>query len=270
MRLTRYIVSLGWEGFGDRLQCLSHCIWLANTRNRVLVVNWNDRWFGGGFHEFFQLINIPYALDQPEGRTHPSIVQHMRNVPADDWVYDLKEPSTENFECTQPIQLHLGVGYRRWQYDLLEEHMRFHPDLDLAKRIVGLLDKASGRPVVHLRGTDKGFNQESCKALAQRLESPVAIVSDDARAVRCFLEVRPNTIVLSEDLSEAPLHKSAPSREKTLRMLAEFCLLSLRGLDTLCPDSLFWKAARSINTDLWFRPAGEEQDHGDFLYRGGV
>ncbi len=263
--MVKYIVSLGWEGFGDRLQCLNYCMDLALTRNRILIVNWSDRWFGG-FDDYFQLVNIPYTDTCPPGKTHPSIFEHLRNVPADYWVYDLVDQSIDNSSAF--IVVHPGVGVRTYNYTTLEKHLRFTPQtaLEVAREMQRIREMSSGLPVVHLRGTDRPWTPEQIHKLAEK-HGEVVLLSDDQRAVDAYLSVS-KAISLSVGREDGhPIHKVDPSRARVIRTLTDFCLIREYGVDTLNKESLFWNVAKVIDVNEWFKEAPKHTEYDGFYIR---
>ena len=38
----KFVIFKGFEGFGDRLQCLLQIIQYSNITNRILVIDWSD------------------------------------------------------------------------------------------------------------------------------------------------------------------------------------------------------------------------------------
>lgn len=262
--LARYIVSLGWEGFGDRLQSLSYCINLALSRNRILIVNWSDRWFGG-FHNFFDLIDVPYLLKCPAGKTHPSIFEHMLNVPADDWTYDLADYRID--DSSVQITVHPGVGFRAFNYNLLSMHLRFTSDTamevaDEMKRIRALSDL----PIVHLRGTDRPWDLKTVQELAAK-HGRAALLGDDKKAAEAYLSCAGGISLMAARDDGKPIHKFDNTRQRVIRMLADFCLLHDHGVGTLNDDSLFWQVSKKIDVKRWFEPAPPAVKHRQFLIR---
>lgn len=260
--LTRYIVSLGWEGFGDRLQCLSYCIALALSRNRVLVVNWSDRYFGGPFDDYFDLVGIPFASKQPPGETHPSIFKHLSNQPADDWVYDLDAYRIDDSQSF--VTVHCGAGFRSYNTRLLELHLRFNDQTKL--EIIDEMSRLrsiSQLPIVHLRGTDRPWKHEDICNLAEKY-GDVAILGDDQRAIDAYC-AQTNSVSLSAARSDnKPIHKSGSSRERNIRMLADFCLIHEYGVGCLNEASLFYRMAKDINVNEWFEPSGTASNYSEF------
>lgn len=262
--LTKYIVSLGWEGFGDRLQCLSYCIDLALSRNRILVVNWSDRYFGG-FHEYFQLVGVPYAETCPKGKTHPSIFEHLLNVPADYWVFDLVEQRIDDSSAF--ITVHPGVGTRTFNYYTLQKHLRFTPRtaLEVAEEMQRLRN-ISTLPIVHLRGTDRPWTIEQIQKLADK-HGEVALLSDDRFAVEAYLNISNGVSLAAARADGYPIHKTDTSRQRIIRMFADFCLLHEYGVGALNEDSLFWTIAKYIDVKEWFDPAPELVKYEEFSIR---
>ena len=261
--LTRYLICFGWEGFGDRLQSLSYCINLARSRNRVLFVDWSDRMWSGGFHEFFDLVDLPYTTVRPEGPTDPSIFEHLR-VPVDDWIYDLKEYRID--DSSHRISVYPGVGFRAYNYYLLSLHLRFNKQTaeEVQREMQRLVP--TEMKLVHLRGTDRAWKAEDIHKFAKQ-HGNVGLISDDQKAVDEYLKVSPAVSLCAAETDSTPLHKGKVTREKIIRMLTDFCLLSRFGAGALNDQSLFYHVAKMVDVKRWLETAGDEKNHGEFCIR---
>jgi len=267
--LNKYIVQMGWGGFGDRTQALCYCMTLAKTRNRALVVNWEDVQFSQSFHDFFHIIDLPYAYTVPDAPTYPRIFRHLRNQGGDWWIYELKDYRIDT--ANEQVIVHSGRGFRSYNWKTLITHLRFTPQT--AKEVLDILTKTENLlgdlPLVHLRGTDRAWKAEDVHALAEN-NGIAGILSDDKRAVDAYMSVHPQSVVINTGRDDGkPLHKTDPSRDRNIKMLADFCLLSKHGTDALNKESLFWRAAKKLGTsvDKWFIPAGKLEKWEDICFR---
>ena len=271
--LFRYIVSLGSEGLGDRLQCLSYCIWLARTRNRILFVNWQgDPAWPGGFEHYFQLVNLPYVSKAPafsSGQVHPGVFEHLLDVNPGLWVYDIKEPDITFPDTDIKIIVHPGMGFRRWDVSDLQNHLRFTPETAKAvdEKFRFLLNQSQGLPVVHVRGTDRPWELDKLRAFVETQPERVALLSDDVHAVNNYLWLRPQTVVLSKPREDnLPDHKHKRTEESTFQMLAEFCLLStVENASAFNTESLFFRMARIIKSSKWFKSFDSFAEYSDYF-----
>ena len=256
----KYIVQKGWQGFGDRLQCLSYCVSIAKTYNRVLYVDWRDRiWTHDDkdFYSYFYFTNLNYIekFESLKGETvHPDFWGGILHKQPDDWVHGLRawtELGLDNFP-DHDIWVHNSIGYRRWDFNVLAKHMKFTPKV--AKEVAALLTYFEpSQPVVHLRGTDKQFSEERWQEL--RALAPVAqIVSDDAGLVNRWMEESPKSTLLSDTLvnggggghlRSAKEIGDMTKHRMNIRLLADFVILgSAKDAYGLVHDSAFFEMAR--------------------------
>jgi adenylylsulfate kinase len=262
--MNRYLVSKGWEGFCDRLQCLSHCITWALRYNRILYVDWEDRIWShgnGGFYRYFDLVDLPHvtAADQIPANleVYPPFWKRGLGLPADEWVHKLKDElvfDPQEGRHYEPVWVHPGAGFRAFDFVQLPKHLRLQPEV--AAELGRLLEAAPMHlPVVHLRGTDRPMSEDRWHALRQ--SAPVAcIISDDAGLVRRWLEESPESVLLSDTLVEgsAAGHKldahslNAMGFDKhrmNLRLLADFIMLAAaKEAHGLNEESVFFSMAR--------------------------
>ena len=266
---TKYLISRGWFGFADRMNALCHCIRLARLRNRILNVYWSDRMIGESFQDLFNIINLPYTDVVPDLDTYPQIFRPLRNIPNELWIYELKD--YELSEANASILVHSGRGKRTFNVTDLVTHLRFtEKTIEEVRNVLTKyteLGVTKDTKVVHLRGTDRPWKLEDVHTLAKQ-HGKVAIVSDDKLAVEAYLSKEPTSIVLTNGADNLkPLHKDDPSRAKTIKMLADFCLLHTHGVDTLNKESLFWKLSQRIDPLLWMRLSPEPTTYNEFFMR---
>lgn len=265
-KLGKYLVSKGWEGFCDRLQCLSHCITLALRHGHILQVNWDDRIWShgtGGFFRYFALVDLPYvtsAEEIPAGlRTYPKYWRNGLELPLDDWIYRLKRKlllHPVKAHKLDQVWIHPSVGFRRFDHNQLVRHLRLTPEAVVA--VSALLESVPRNlPVVHLRGTDRKVDEEKWQALRNQI--PVAcVVSDDARLVERWIAESPESVVFSDTLvsNTSGGHKIDPSSlaqhgfdkyHMNIRLIADFLLIAAATeAHPLNVDSLFFKMARNF------------------------
>lgn len=262
--MNRYLVSKGWEGFCDRLQCLSHCVTWALRYNRILYVDWEDRIWShgeGGFYRYFDLVDLPHvtSADQipSDLEVFPPFWTRGLGLPAGEWVHKLKDElvfDPQEGRHYEPVWVHPGVGFRAFDFEQLPKHLRLKPDV--ADELKALLANVpTAMPVVHLRGTDRAVSEDRWQAV--RAAAPVAcIISDDAALVDRWLQESPGSMALSDTLvtGSAAGHKLDPQTLRTLgldkhrmniRLLADFIVLaSAKEAHGLNEDSVFFKMAR--------------------------
>jgi hypothetical protein len=265
--VDRYLVSKGWEGFCDRLQCLSHSIILALRYNRVLFVDWSDRiWSHDArdFYSYFELVDLPYVTSisqiPDDLEVFPRFWRHSLEIPADKWVYKLKEELVFDPQVGyhfEPVWVHPGIGFRTFNYSLLSKHLRLR--LDIVNILQALLANIPpDLPVVHLRGTDRDVPENRWAFL--REAAPVAcVVSDDVTLAQRWMQESPNSLLISDTLVEgrAKGHQLSAATLKrigiedkhrmNIQLLADFVVISCaKNAYALNEESYFFKVSRQI------------------------
>jgi hypothetical protein len=247
--MQKYIVSKGWEGFGDRIQCLSNCIVFSLRFNRILFVDWTDTIWKEGFYRYFHFDNIAFTKDITEitetKTVHPEFWKHKLMLPANKWMYAMKEqlvidPSkTYNFE---DVWVHPGIGYREFDMGRLARYMRINPEIASL-----IYTEPINDPVVHLRGTDRKFKEEDWQEL--RKQAPIAhVLSDDASLIKRWLSESPESTVISnpkENITHFTIDVN--KHEMNLALLKEFFILASAPVAfALNKESVFFRMARIL------------------------
>ena len=248
--MNRYLISKGWEGFADRLQCLSYCIVSAKRFNRILYVDWTDTIWGEGFYKYFNFVDLPHVIQDieipPSLDIYPKKWQHRLMQPSGDWTYDIKEElefepmKGKHFE---EIWVYSGIGYREWDMIELAKHLRLNKPI---AKLVQEIQKEVNLPVVHLRGTDRAFKEENWKELRDKV-SVALIISDDSKLTRRWMDESPKSKILSEPI-EGMNHKSLINKHKmNIALITDFFVLaSAKETYALNEDSCFYKMARVL------------------------
>lgn len=262
--MNRYLISKGWEGFCDRLQCLSHCVTWALLYNRILYVDWNDRIWShgnGGFYRYFQLVDLPHVTSVDEIpdklEVFPRFWTRALGMPADEWMHKIKDDLV--FDPAQgrhyePVWVHPGVGFRAYDFVQLPKHLRLTPEVSADLHAL-LANVPAHLPVVHLRGTDRPMSEDRWQVL--REAAPAAcVVSDDASLARRWLDESPQSVLLSDTLAEGQSagHKldlqslqqlGLDKHRMNIRLLADFVVLAAaKEAHALSDQSVFFTMAR--------------------------
>lgn len=260
--LKKYIVHLGWAGFGDRLQALCHCMLIAQKRNRILYTNWHDEHFNDSFWNYFHLVGIPYTFDYPEGETYPRVFEHLK-APASSWIYDLKDYTLD--QSNAQVLVYSSKGTRTFGWGVLTNHLVLTQQTQ--EEVMSVVYKLSpligNLPLIHLRGTDRKWNKEDVHALAKKY-GEAAITSDDNRAIDAYKEVARAVIINSGREDNQPIHKYNPTRSRHIKMLADLYLLHKYGKACLNEQSVFWRASQNINVSKWFRSVQKPEQYDGF------
>jgi hypothetical protein len=225
MRPEKWMVSKGWEGFADRIQCLSYCIDLAVKYNRLLYVDWRDSMWQEGFYRYFSVDGFDEI--PPEGEAYPEFWTNALMRSNGQWLYSIKDFVSFKIEDAHgdvPVWVHCGA--ETWDWNMVT----------LAKRLrVRCLDELKMpddvEVVVHLRGTDRPPDLDRVRELAETHRN-ADVVSDDARCVREWLKVNPKARILTDTLAEDgnAIHKDGlkgkSRHELNLRAISDFMTLA--------------------------------------------
>ena len=247
---TKYIVSKGWQGFGDRLQCLSYCLNSALRYNRSLYVDWNDTIWQEGFYRYFHFVDLPFVTSDKDikySTIYPAFWKHKLMLPANAWVYNIKnelefEP-LKNLHY-EDVWVHSGIGYREYDFNQLPKHLRLNDDIaqEIKARLIDF-----DLPVVHLRGTDREVSESKWAEL--RSAAPIAwVISDDKALIDRWMAESPESKVFSNAKAGVNhLTEDANKHEMILQLLTDF--FAIASADTayaLSDDSLFFSMARLL------------------------
>jgi hypothetical protein len=249
-------VVKGWEGFGDRLQCLSYAILSAKRFNRVLYIDWTDNIWKEGFYRYFHFAGVPYIerlSDIDESATvWPSFWRHKLMLPANNWVHDQPWKDANQFNPMEgnhweDVWVQTNNGFRQWDTKDLSLHLRLNK-----KTISEIGGVPVDLPVAHLRGTDRKFEEDGWAALREK--APIArVISDDATLAKRWMDESPKSIMQSQPI-EGVTHKTigGQKHKMNIALLRDFLTLS-RAPEAFALNeaSTFFKQARTINTILW-------------------
>ncbi|NDD12154.1 MAG: hypothetical protein EB072_05785 [Betaproteobacteria bacterium] len=238
--MQKHVISLGFEGFGDRLQCLSYCLSIAIKQNRILCVNWRDRMWNDSFYRYFALVGVPYdrSVDFEGKSVFPAVWSALGDRHAEDWVYEINHDRLE--DRTEDIIVHSGVGFRHYNFPQLARYLRIIVPTPFERH----------KSVVHLRGTDRHGQSTDLKELSE-LAGPSAVVSDDPRLVEEWMKLSPDSDALSSgrpDLS--PFHALAEDTfERNCRVIGDWLTIALaEKAYTNNKESLFFQTATFLGT----------------------
>lgn len=248
--MEKFLVTKGWEGFADRLQCLSYAVTTSLRYNRTLYVDWNDDIWGDGFYNYFKFVNLPYITNHdqiPKNATvTPGFWKHKLMLPNNVWVYDEKDrlqfdPRTTT-EFTD-VWVQSGIGYREYNMPLLCKHLRLQPDIINLVKTEPLTDL----PVVHLRGTDRSFTETDWDRLVEL--APVAyVLSDDKLLVDRWMSSSPDSILLSSpQYGITHFSTDVDKHEQNIKLLREFFIIAQAvNCYALNTESLYYNMARML------------------------
>lgn len=245
--MEKYVINGGFQGLGDRLQCLSYCIAFAIKHNRILKINWEDRTWNSDFHQYFDLVGVPYTtktIDFKGKSVQPSIWEALGDRAPHDWVWELKVDKIDDY--TADVVVHGGVGYRVFNMWYICQHLRIKPE------IIDMIDYGP-LPVVHLRGTDRLYQSKNLAEIFEK-SGPARVLSDDQRLVDEWLKLSPDSIVLTSGRPDfKPMHYFGEDvYERNCKAIADFMTIALAekaysNNDTGESPSLYYTMARSLD-----------------------
>ena len=249
----KFIISKGFEGFCDRLQCLSDCLTVSLKYNRTLIVDWNDRIWKEGFYRYFWFEDIPEPA-AVEGEIWPRWWKDALAKPAGDWIYKLRDELTFDIERADPyagVWVHPGIGIRTYNFGILARHWRLTDDCK--EHVLEHLKGVPDLPVVHLRGTDREFKEERFEELVG-LVPKAAVVSDDEGLVQRWMQRCPESVVVTKRfvsnkigghrVNEWELPDGLTKHQMNLDLIADFMTLACaKEAHALNEESLFCKMA---------------------------
>ena len=247
----KFIISKGFEGFCDRLQCLSECLTTSIKYNRVLIVDWNDRIWKEGLYRYFWFEDLPEP-SAVQGYVWPKWWEGALSKPAGDWIYKLRDELTFEVEKADPyagVWVHPGMGLRTYNFGMLARHWRLTDDCK--EYVQGHLDGLPDWPVVHLRGTDRQFKEERFEELLGLVERAV-VVSDDETLVKRWMEASPESVVATKRfvtnkigghrVNEDDLPDGLTKHDLNLGLIADFMTIACaKQAYALNEESLFFK-----------------------------
>lgn len=254
--MEKYVISNGYEGLGDRLQCLSYCLDFALKNNRILKVNWKDKLWNSRFYSYFHLVDVPYTDEKISftGKSiWPPIWEALGENGSGDWVYDIKEEKLE--PSTHDVIVHSGIGFRFYNMPLLSRHLRV--SFEIAAKV------KKHDVVVHLRGTDR-YNEGSSLFDLYGESGDAHVITDDARLAQQWAEISPESTISCVGIEgHQPVHKTNPENfyDRNSKAIVDFMTIAIAGeAYSNNPESLFFKMARSLGTpELMLTSAPEEK-----------
>lgn len=253
----KYLVVKGWEGFSDRLQCLSYAVTCALRYNRTLYVDWTDDIWGTSFYDYFYFEGLHYIDDYrkiPKTSTvHPQFWNHKLMLPAHTWVYDMKDQLVFDIsKCNEftDVWVQPGIGYREYNMPLLTKHLRVRPDI--VEQIY--TEPITDLPVVHLRGTDRSFTDDDWHRVRTSAQTAY-VLSDDTKLIERWMSESPDSIVISKPKHDVThFSTNIDKHQYNLDLLREFFILaSASDAHALNVDSLYFKMSRIIGTCPYYK-----------------
>jgi len=248
----KLIVSKGWEGFADRLQCLSYCIDMAVKYNRGLCVDWSDTLWTEGFYRYFSIAGLEESKPNITHSIYPEFWTNAVNKSNGDWIYRIKDYVGFDIAAADgdtQVWVHAGVGFRAWSMTTLAKRLKIECLAELGEIKVY-------PSLVHLRGTDRPADLDKLQALAEQHPQAV-VVSDDVTCVQKWLEINPQAQVLTETLSTdgRGLHQVGlhgwTRHQLNLRAISDFLTISrAEQAYALNEESLFFTMARIYGSSV--------------------
>lgn len=250
--MTKYLIVKGWEGFSDRLQCLSYAVTCALRYNRVLYVDWTDDIWGNSFYDYFYFENLEYIDDYRKipkcVTTYPHFWNNKHMLPANSWVYDMKDQLVFDIAKTKEftdVWVQPGIGYREYDMPLLTKYLRVRPDIVSEVYSQCITDL----PVVHLRGTDRNYTIDDWNRVRQ--QAPVAyVLSDDTTLIERWMSESPDSIVISTpETNVTHFSTNVNKHQYNIKLLREFFILGCaKTAYALNENSLYYQMSKIIGS----------------------
>ena len=213
-------------------------------------MDWNDTIWGEGFYKYFHLVDLPFVTSDKDikySTTYPSFWKHKLMLPANAWVYDMKDAlefePLKNLHY-EDVWVHSGIGYREYDFNQLPKHLRLNDDI--AKEIKSRLIDFD-LPVVHLRGTDREVSEDKWAEI--KSAAPIAwVISDDKKLIDRWMVESPESKVFSST-KEGVTHftEDVNKHEMNIKVLTDFFAIATADKAyALNDDSLFFSMARLL------------------------
>lgn len=237
--MEQIVVFKAWEGWGDRLQVLSHLLSYCRKHDARLCVDWRDKMWGHGkldWKDFFwldgvktatieEVEKIQGAIIKPDGLTMEMVMRpYTEWEQRDEFIAEIMRESRE--KGAGDIIVTNGSGWRKYDGYYIARHLRMTD-----KTTLGIIDRLKHMKlpatVVHLRGTDRyddGNLKEWLKkyeALMPHQKERVYHATDDSALAAKWVKKVPHSKPLNP-LSTAL--KLPSSRNRGLHQLNEEAL----------------------------------------------
>jgi len=271
MSAPQYVVMKAYEGLGDRLEVLSHCIEYCKIHNASLCVDWRDPIWVLGYSDFFEIVGIPLvtleevgvridsgAIISPPAWTKDQIMNPLTQTILKEEYIGLFMNGSLDIKTEGDVLVTNGRGLRRYKPSIILKHVIFKQKCPIEKPY----------QVVHLRGTDRfkeGSHYEIFKKfMSLRSRSNAYLISDSKDLVDKWITwypaiklVRPSPSALklpsqtkkgSHKFSESELEAVGVTKRQILEeTILDFIILMNADESVGLEESYFYRIARSLN-----------------------
>lgn len=271
----RYLVLKGLAGFGDRLMTLGRALWLAAATGRTLVIDWSDASWNHdyqpkGFWHYFDLTNLPAAIQVVRGDAETSALlsslspsgvtvlprAYAGQLSRSDYLLDrstgrlcldgtpVQLAEQTILSATEDVVVYLAYCAGRLE-DVLQYLVFKTPMTRETPAKIG----------VHFRNTDKGNDLDTMLTQVKRVWRPgysIYLATDDIHAATEFLAVFGEDVRVSEPpprpANGGGIHHCSMAELATVGLTKEELthdmirdVLRLRDTTVFlgCPNSLF-------------------------------
>ena len=274
MSVPQYVVMKAYEGLGDRLEVLSHCIEYCKIHNASLCVDWRDPVWLLGYSDFFEIVGISLvsleeigvridsgATISPPAWTKDQIMNPLTTDLLKEQYIGLFMNGNLNVKTEGDILVTNGRGIRIYKSSIILEHVIFKQTCPIKKPY----------QVVHLRGTDR-FKEGSQYEIFKRFmtlhsRSNVYLISDSkdlvdkwtawypaiklVRSSPSALKLPTQTKKGSHMFSESELEEVGLTKRDILEeTILDFIILMNAEESVGLHESYFHRIARSLNTQM--------------------
>lgn len=231
------VVMKGWEGFADRLQCLSHLLHYCIVNNADICIDWRDDMWGQekyDFHDYFEIVGVNTI-------TINKVLERIKNgasvIPSTWSLTDIINPPNPTIlfnsytyiidssykKIDKDIIITNCKGNRIWHIDNLITNIRLKKDI--SDIIITRINKLQlPFTAIHLRGTDRLNNKPTTESIKPAVEKfnklhdyakkNIYVFSDMKEMITLWKEQCPQTNTLFDDYSIYKIPNAALSTEK--------------------------------------------------------
>jgi hypothetical protein len=208
----------GWQGFGDRLQVISHGIHYCLQHNANICIDWRDNMWGQGIEDFADYFEIIGVLSVPLSTVIEKVKNGARVNPPAYTLEHISDPPSPRIHLPEFVS---GVGndYLKQEGDIIVHNCKGNRmwflnnlimNFRISKKIAPIIiEKLSSLQMpylaIHLRGTDRSKQITLTKLMQEYDELPLHdknrsyVTSDTSSFINEWTQKYPNSIILDKN-----------------------------------------------------------------------
>jgi len=280
----------GWEGFGDRLQVISHGINYCLKHNANICVDWRDYMWGQGekdFGDYFEIMGVQTvplstviekatkgAVINPPAYT----LEHIRNPPSE-LIHFPNFKSGIDTDCLKQegdIIVHNTKGDRVWHLNNFIINLRVSEKIS-SKIIQNLRSLQLPYTAIHLRGTDRSAQitlqklMEDYENLEPQAKVRSYVISDVNSYIDEWAQKYPDTIILNRNAPVLKLQSGSKGTHMVSAEVLKSCGISKHDLNinaitdflviAFSSNNIGYKESIFTSLAVFLRQAGEAGLH---------